>query len=326
MNPLDRIFALHRALDKRRVALPMADIQRELDDCSPATAKRVVAYLRDRLGAPLTFDREAGGYRYRSGEKFELPGLWFSARELSALLTLEQLTADEPSGLVAESLKPFRQKIADLLAREGVGLPDWHKRLRLMRAQARSPGEFFTAVSSALAQRRRLTIRYLDRGREQFSEREISPQRLVLYRDNWYLDAWCHQRQAPRRFAIERLIAAKTLQTEAHEAAPAEDADAAAYGIFSGAASTWAELHFSEFATRWVADEFWHPEQTDRHLDDGSMIRRLPYNRPEELAMDLLRHGAEVEVLEPPSLRALIVQRLRTALDHYVSAPTDREK
>lgn len=318
MDHLDRIFALHRALANRRTALTMSDIQRELDGCSLATAKRVIRELRDRFGAPLFRDREADGYRYRSDERFELPGLWFSAGELAALLTLEQLVANEPSGLVAETLRPFRQRLEEILARKGIGVPDWRTRLRLQRAHARPPGEFFGIVAGALAQRRRLHIRYFDRSRESFSEREVSPQRLVLYRDNWYCEAWCHRRDGLRLFALERMIAAQTLAQPALEAPEAiPEAVPAGYGIFSGAASAWAVLHFSEFATRWVADEFWHPEQQDRHLDDGSMIRRLPYHRAEELAMDVLRHGAEVEVLEPSELRALIIARLRGALAHY---------
>lgn len=53
----------------------------------------------------------------------------------------------------------------------------------------------FQIVAGAVLQRKRLTIQYYNRDRSQTSEREISPQRLTHYRDNWYLDAWCHQKK-----------------------------------------------------------------------------------------------------------------------------------
>jgi predicted DNA-binding transcriptional regulator YafY len=37
------------------------------------------------------------------------------------------------------------------------------------------------------------------------TEREVSPQRLVHYRDNWYLDAWCHLREDVRSFSIDAI-------------------------------------------------------------------------------------------------------------------------
>ncbi|MDT8429578.1 MAG: WYL domain-containing protein [Pseudomonadales bacterium] len=48
-------------------------------------------------------------------------------------------------------------------------------------------------------------IKYSSRSKEELSERWVSPQRLVYYRDNWYLDAWCHLREGLRMFSIDRL-------------------------------------------------------------------------------------------------------------------------
>src|SRR4030067_2182248 len=66
-------------------------------------------------------------------------------------------------------------------------------------------------VACALLQRNSLHISYHGRGNDETSSREISPQRLIHYRDNWYLDAWCHSRNALRSFAVERITAAKAL-------------------------------------------------------------------------------------------------------------------
>lgn len=66
-------------------------------------------------------------------------------------------------------------------------------------------GGHFQTVAGAVLQRRRLAIRYHGRSADRVTDREISPQRIAHYRDNWYLDAWCHQADGLRTFAPERL-------------------------------------------------------------------------------------------------------------------------
>jgi proteasome accessory factor C len=66
-----------------------------------------------------------------------------------------------------------------------------------------------------------------------------------------------------------------------------------------------------------VADEHWHPQQQSLVLEDGSYELRIPYSDPRELIMDILKHGAEVEVIEPASLRQQLQQQLQQALRQY---------
>ena len=82
------------------------------------------------------------------------------------------------------------------------------------------------------------------------------------------------------------------------------------YGIFTGRNMAWAKLRFTASAARWVASERWHARQKQRWEEDGSYLLEVPYSQPQELVMDVLRYGADVEVLEPASLR----EQVRTAL------------
>jgi predicted DNA-binding transcriptional regulator YafY len=52
-------------------------------------------------------------------------------------------------------------------------------------------------------------------------------------------------------------------------------------------------------------------------LEDGSYELHIPYSDPRELVMDILKHGAEVEVIKPESLRQLLREQLRGALGRY---------
>lgn len=318
MSTLAHLIRCHRILSGRRTPIPFAELQQRLE-CSTATLKRVLTQLQDEFGAPLIRAR-AQGVLYARNETapFELPGFWLNAGELTALLVFENLLQGTAPGVLSEQLAPIRHKARALLGEQAT-LPDWPQRLRLLGATRREAGTAFGTVASALVRRRRLRVRYHGRETDQLSERELSPQRLTHYRDRWYLDAYCHSRNALRSFAVERLREAQELTTAAQEESP-DQLDvvlASSYGIFSGAATQTAELLFSARAARWVADEQWHPAQHGEWSADGRWHLRFPYHRDEELVMDLLRHGDDVEVLGPPALRAAVAARLKAALAQY---------
>ena len=100
----------------------------------------------------------------------------------------------------------------------------------------------------------------------------MSPQRIVHYREAWYLDAWDEGKDALRSFSIDRIRRATVLDEPALDVPEAEldDHYATAYGIFGGKADKVAVLRFTPERARWVADEQWHPQQQGRWLEDGS--------------------------------------------------------
>jgi predicted DNA-binding transcriptional regulator YafY len=77
MSQMERIYKLDRLFRRKRPPSKILDTF----EISPAQFKRDLEYMRNRLGAPVTFDMEAGGHRY-TAEEFNLPGLWFTEREV----------------------------------------------------------------------------------------------------------------------------------------------------------------------------------------------------------------------------------------------------
>jgi predicted DNA-binding transcriptional regulator YafY len=301
-----------------------------LDNCSEPTVYRLIRFMKDVLGAPIEWDEDAGGYRYRrdaGGEPYELPGLWFNAKELQALLVFERLFENLEPGLLAEHLAPLSRRIDELLQHKRLGLGEAARRIRVLGMAFRPAGKWFHVLASATLQRRRLRISYHGRERDRATERVVSPQRLVHYRDNWLMDGYCHLRQGLRTFSIDRVREAEELP-EAALAVPEAELDAhfaSSYGIFSGRANKSAVLRFSAERARWVADERWHPSQIGQYLTDGRYELRIPYRDDRELVMDVLRHGAEVEVVSPPELRTEVQRRLRAALALYSGQPAIAE-
>ena len=296
-------------------------------EVSAATLKRDLEFLRSRMGAPIEYDRELNGYRFgadtAAGGRQELPGLWFSESELYSLLTAQQLLAGlDSDGLLSRHLQPLLDRIHQLLGSgEGGDSTDkLLKRIKVVTALRRPvPSRFFERVSAALLQRRRLHLRYLTRGRGEVSERDVSPQRLVHYRNTWYLDAWCHRADAMRRFALDAMEVAEVLELRARDLAMkrVEAEMDAGYGIYAGGQRQWAVLVFNPQAAQWASREEWHPEQQGRWLEGGAYELRLPYVDATELIMDVLRQGPEVVVVAPPALVQAVRDRLVAAAAQY---------
>jgi predicted DNA-binding transcriptional regulator YafY len=320
VDRFDRIFELNRILQAARHPVSRQRLQDALE-CSRATVKRLIEDMRLHLRAPIVYDRDYNGYKYdlADGAMYELPGLWFNASELHALLTVQQLLTSVEPGLLDPHLKPLQKRIGDLLELQRPGFDGLSARVRIMRVGARRGGRHFQTVAGALAQHQRLSIRYFNRGDDRYSDREVSPQRLTYYRDNWYLDAWCHLREGLRTFALDAIEAARPLS---RVALPVADADldrhfAVSYGIFAGTPQQTAVLRFSPERARWVAKEQWHRDQAGQFLEDGRYELRIPYSNALELTMDVLRYGPDVEVVEPAILRDLVRDRLAAALARY---------
>ncbi len=301
-----------------------ATLQQELE-VSRATLKRDLEYLRDQLGAPIVYDRDANSYRFASefrSAKHELPGLWFNERELYSLLMAHQLLSElDSDGMLSRHLQPLLDRIHELLGPGGqTDAKALMRRVKIISALRRPVApEYFERVGEALIRRRRLQMRYLTRGRGQTSEREVSPQRLVHYKNTWYLDAWCHTRDKLLRFALDAMQTAVVTEQRAKDVAmkTVETEMDAGYGIYAGGTRQWATLRFTAQASPWISREQWHPEQLGRWLGDGAYELKLPYVDETELVMDVLRQGEQVRVMEPLSLRDAVLRRLSLALQSY---------
>jgi len=318
MHDAARLHRINQLLECHR-SVSMATLKSDLG-VAQATVKRDLAYLRDRLNAPIVYDRELRGYRYDqpgTGPRFSLPGLWFNEAEAAALVTMSQLLQELDSDLLKPHIQPLMARIDAILGDGKVDSRELRRRIRITRSGARPPSNhLFPGIGLALLQRKRLQVRYYARAKDETTERTVSPQRLVHYRGNWYLDAWCHLREGLRSFALDGIREMRTLDAAASEVDDARlDAFfSAGYGIFSGEAVRWARLRFSAERARWVATEHWHSQQRGCFEADGRYRLEVPYSDPRELLGDILRHSGSVEVLEPADLRDMLRQALQAAL------------
>jgi predicted DNA-binding transcriptional regulator YafY len=332
MDRTERFYKIELLLRSRGI-VSFAALREELG-ISPATLKRDLQYLRDRMDAPIVYSAMDNGYRFAelspqglNAARHELPGLWFSEHEIHAMLSMHQLLAGlDDDGVLARHLQPLMDKLQGMLGTDADQARELMRRIKVIgTARRRAPSRHFELLGGALVQRKRVWLRYFKRGDRSISEREVSPQRLVHYRSTWYLDAWCHASEGLRRFALDAMREARVLDGKARSV-PLREIEAAldsGYGIYGGgdARVKWATLVFNADAAQWVANEEWHPQQKSRWLDDGRYELQVPYGELTELAMDILRHGDTVVVGGDRALASLIRQRLRSALKGYEDPP-----
>ena len=322
MDRTERLYHIDQLLQSRQ-STPMAMLIEQLG-VSHATVKRDLEYLRDRLNASIVWDRKTRGYRYTGDEnaatRMELPGLWFNASEAHALLTMEALLSELQPGLLSPHIEPLRARIRALIETGEQSAEEVVRRIRILNMATRHcEPRHFEVIATALLKRQRLRITHYNRRRDEHTEREVSPQRMVHYRGNWYLDAWCHLRKGLRSFAIDAIEHAQATDRNARQVAEdrLDEHFASSYGIFSGRQRHKALLRFSPQSSRWIARERWHPKQNGWFDEGGHYLLEIPYADDTELIMDILRHGPDCEVLAPDPLRKKVHDRLRQALANY---------
>ena len=327
MDRTERFYKIEMLI-RSRGSVPFTDLMEELG-VSRATLKRDLEYLRERLDAPIVYDRFANGYSMRPDARdsrqirHELPGVWFNEREIHALLTMHQLIEGlDEGGVLARHLQPLLEKLHGMLGASDADAGELMKRVKILSA-ARRPvaGRHFELIGSAITQRRRIQMQYYVRSRREETARSVSPQRLVYWRNTWYLDAWCHTSDALRRFALDAIRSAALLEQRAKDVAikQIEAALDAGYGAFSGGRVQWATLHFAAEAAQWVQHEQWHPKQQSTLHQDGSLTLRVPYTDATELAMDILRHGEQVRVVAPAALVGRVAAQVMATARVYAA-------
>ena len=322
MSDMERLHRIKYMIQARK-CVPKQSFLDELE-ISDATFKRDLEYLRSRMNASIIYDRFLGGYKFENPqdeEKTELPGLWFSEKEATALVLMQHLLSSlDQCGLIGPHIELLTTIIDGILGQTETTAKELRKRIKVLGMGSRkSPIENFSEIGAALLKRNRLDIEYYSKGKNEVTQREISPQRLIFYRENWYLDAYCHMRKELRSFAVDGIRKAVLTNKKAEEISEKQCQEhfAESYGIFSAKATQRAKLRFTPEHARWVSTENWHGQQVGSFDKDGYFILEFDYNQDPELIMDIMKHGSGVDVLAPATLKNRVKEELKKTIVNY---------
>lgn len=316
MATTDQVQRLHGLFKKHPEGLNLMTLAAELA-ASPSVVKEALQQLTEQHQAPLSYNSDTRLYAYLTEalEAFELPGVSLSATELRGMVAVVNLLNDLNPGHSSDELNQLQRQIETLVATHGLTIDDLGQRIRLLSPTKRQiNNHIYQQVSEAIFARKKLNIKYAA-SNQSLSERAVSPQTLVYYRDQWYLDAWCHKRQQLRTFMLSRINSAYQLNDTAREFSreELEQHFHNNYGIFSGGETQIAELRFMPGAAHLIAQQQWHPDAKGQWRGDEYHLN-LPYNDDRELLRDLLSYAPYVIINDPEELKNAYKKRLQEAL------------
>ena len=330
MAKSESIAQLFKLLKQSRYPVSRLTLEEKLE-CSTATVERYIQDLRDTHNLNIVYDRELKGYQLEYDEEtdLELPSHLFTTQEVNALLLIDQIIKNLEPGFLESDTKALKDHLDKIREKLGGSEELAANRIRMINIGKRQGNiKCLGLVTQAVLQGKQITIRYdgrsgdksrIEKMTEHFS-RTLSPQRLTHYRDNWYLDAWCHNQEALRTFALERIDDLQLLKTSrktlSHETLNQHYGQT--FGIFGGKVKGIATLKFTPHRSQWVAEEIWHKDQKGQWLDDGSYQLEIPYGSDLELIGDILKYGDQVEVMAPSELRAKVGDKISQMMTLYL--------
>jgi predicted DNA-binding transcriptional regulator YafY len=177
-----------------------------------------------------------------------------------------------------------------------------------------SAQEALRAARQALAERRRLHLRYLVPARDEATERDVDPMRLTAIDGRWDLEAWCHRVEAVRLFRLDRVLAADVLDADGTPPAAAVSRDLDD-GLFQAGPDDLLVTVELEPDARWVVD--YYPVEGVEELPRDRLRVRLRTADPGWLRRLLLRLGGTARVTDPPGLADEVRRAALDALAAY---------
>lgn len=283
-------------------------------EISQKQAQRDVAFMKDRLNAPLCYRSDRRGYAYEDGS-YELPPMWLKEEELHAFCLALRLSAAIPDRDFKRSLRRLMENVLSLRSADSrPSLRELEGKVSVKNVEYyRVPEPVFHAVVTALFRGSALKITYRTPHKNETTGRTVRPLHLLCYMGNWHIIAFCGLRGQIRDFALSRIRevqpAAETLALPP-DLPPIKEYIRRNFGVIAGERSTDVVLRFTPGVSPWIAEQEWHEAQEVSVGKDGSLRLRFPVSGFVEVAREILKYGSGVEVLEPKELRDTIREEI----------------
>tara|TARA_B100001079_G_scaffold109423_1_gene94194 strand:+ start:203 stop:1174 length:972 start_codon:yes stop_codon:yes gene_type:complete len=294
---------------------PNSKLLAEEFEISQKTAQRDIEFMRDRIGAPLEYSHADRGYYY-TDKGYELPPIWLNESELVAFILAKRLATAIPDRNLKDSLNKFINKLSSRLSdKVGFNLDDIQDKISLKNIEYYSVDEsLFRKVVNALFTKRSLAIQYYSPHKDERTNRKIIPLHLLDYMGNWHLISFCSLKKGLRNFALSRIEECNYIDEKIslpNDLPPTKTYIRKTFGIFHGGKNQEVSLKFSPKTSRAVKEQIWHKQQKIKELKDGSIILNVPVAYFTEIKREILKYGAEVEVLKPLRLKKEIIEEIK---------------
>ncbi len=291
---------------------PNAQKVAEEFELSPRIAYKDRNFLKDRFHAPIRTNRALGGWFY-TDPSFNLPFLALSEPESNALRRSFLASAEYLAPLDLEALREVAAKLGAYLPPRSDQTDESVR--GATRLSTRLSQELISDLDKAISERQRVDIQYYSGRRDSLTERIVQPYKLLFWRGEPYLIAYCEWRNAMRTFFLGRIRNWKLLPGDSvYVRNPDFNVDEYlehGLNLMHGEEGVTVRVRFSEYQARWVREREYHSTQQLEELTGGGLILEMRVAGTEEVRRWLLGYGGEAEVLEPESLRAEIREELK---------------
>lgn len=288
-------------------------------EISTKTAQRDIEFMRDRLASPLIYNKSRKGYYYNDNT-YTLPALYLSTEELSSLLIAKKILADIYSGVLGDEVSQVIAKLTSIL-NDSVSKPDQIDNIISFKLveYIKAPDAELKLLLEGCLKKHSLLITYNSPQYDTRTERIIDPYHLINYMGTWHLIAYCHLRNDLRDFVVGRISSNKLLD-DIFEIPKKFDIDKylnSAFGIYKGKRKIEVTLRFTPNQSKWIEGQIWYKQQKIRLMADGSLELSFPVASFDEIIMEVLKHGAGVEVIKPDVLRKLVKEEVKKIINIY---------
>ena len=312
MSLLERVFYFHQEVLKG--TYPNSRTLTDQFELSAATAKRDITYLRDRLLAPLVFDRDHNGYYY-SEKSFALP--FEESPKIVFLLTMLNKFAGEAGLGDLSEVKQLEDRLSSMLSNDYGKLID---RVYCEWIETESISHrIFEVITEGVVHDKVLQLEYRSLKGES-SSRLVAPRRIINYQGRGYLLGYCQLRKANRLFHIARVHAVKNTGKSIPPSMGHDEQNLLeqSFGIFTGKPFCQAEILFTSTAAALIRNQHWHRDQQIEEVEDGVLLS-VPVSDYREITMKILQYGKMAKVVKPAELKRLVQDEISAMVEIYAS-------
>ncbi|MGK5641406.1 helix-turn-helix transcriptional regulator [Streptomyces sp. URMC 126] len=314
------------AIDQTRRMLSLVTYLRERPGARVADVARAFGITEDELIGDLDV-LPMCGTSFRGGDLLDIDTdgdrIWWHNPDASGTSTGEplRLAADEATALLVAARavatlpglrESDRQALLRATAKIEAAAGEAAGASSRLSVTFESEGGVFADVDRAIAERRRLWVRYYSPARDELTEREVDPIRLFAV-GHTYMEAWCRLSEARRTFRLDRVAEIRLLD-EVSDPPPVEPRDLSA-GLVQPAAEDPEVVVEVGPGGRWVAE--YYPHDSAEELPEGGLRITLRTPDPASLRRLALRLGRDGRIVSPPELAASARDAAREALAAY---------
>jgi predicted DNA-binding transcriptional regulator YafY len=298
-----RLKWLHGQLTKG--AYPAVDDITEEFDLCPASAYRDLDFLKYILKAPLQYDYEKGGYYYT--EKYKLPKISTTEGELVGMLLLDQLRRSyeetDMGPLIDNALELLTKKMNSEVTIDRESMD------QVLQVEIEPFPQIdlkvFQDLLQAIKNNESIIIKYFSGQKAVVVEKPCDPYHLLNFKDNWYLVAFCHEKQDYRDFLCSRIMSVERTNTtflpDPDFSLEEHKKDSQLFAADAPQVEIVAE--FDKYAAHWIRLKTVHPSQQVVERSDGSLEVSFKVSSMENIVRWILSFGEHARILAPLELQ-----------------------